>query len=128
MSRKGNGKRASGSALQSADTVAQEKIFYKIGDVSRLTGLEPYVLRYWETEFPMLRPRKNRGGQRVYLRKDIDLILKIKQMLHQEGYTILGAKKKLKEDDPGVSSKEVPEILFKVKTELKDILEDMRKV
>ena len=128
MSRKGNGKRVAGSALQSVGTLAQEKLFYKIGDVSHLTGLEPYVLRYWETEFPMLRPRKNSGGQRVYLRKDIDLILKIKQMLHQEGYTILGAKKKLKQDDPEASSKEAPEILAKVKTELKDILEDMRKV
>jgi DNA-binding transcriptional MerR regulator len=120
MSRKGNGKRAA--------TRAQEKLFYKIGDVSRLTGLEPYVLRYWETEFPKLRPQKNNGGQRVYLRKDIDLILKIKRMLHQEGYTILGAKKKLKEDDPTVSRKKAPEILIEVKTELKDILDDMRKV
>ncbi len=120
MSRKGNGKRAA--------TRAQEKLFYKIGDVSRRTGLEPYVLRYWETEFPTLRPRKNNGGQRVYLRKDIDLILKIKRMLHQEGYTILGAKKKLREDDPTVSRKKAPEILVEVKTELKDILDDMRKV
>ncbi len=128
MSRKGNGKRATGSALQSANTRAQEKLFYKIGDVSRLTGLEPYVLRYWETEFPTLRPRKNNGRQRVYLRKDIDLILKIKRMLHQEGYTILGAKKKLKEDDPTVSRKKAPEILNEVKTELQYILDDMRKV
>lgn len=128
MSRKGDGKRAAGSALQSADTLAQEKLFYKIGDVSRLTGLEPYVLRYWETEFPMLKPRKNSGRQRVYLRKDIDLILKIKQMLHQEGYTILGAKKKLKEDDPKMSRQSAPEILNKVRTELQDILKDMRKV
>jgi len=105
-----------------------EKLFYKIGDVSRLTGLEPYVLRYWETEFPMLKPRKNRGGQRVYLRKDIDLILKIKQMLHREGYTIVGAKKRLRGEDPERFKKEVPEILVKVKTELQDILEDIRKV
>ena len=116
------------SLLHSADSPMQEKLFYKIGDVSRLTGLEPYVLRYWETEFPMLKPRKNRGRQRVYLRKDIDLILRIKQILHQEGYTIVGAKKRLREEDPERFKKEVPEILVKVKTELQDILEDIRKV
>jgi DNA-binding transcriptional MerR regulator len=126
--RKGHGKKAAGSALQSAKPLAPEKLFYKIGDVSRLTGLEPYILRYWETEFPALRPQKNSGGQRVYLRKDIDLILRIKQMLHQEGYTILGAKKKLKEDDPTLSRKKAPELLNKVKTELQDILKDMREV
>ena len=105
-----------------------EKLFYKIGDVSRLTGLEAYVLRYWETEFPMLKPRKNRGGQRVYLRKDIDLILKIKQMLHQEGYTIVGAKKRLRGEDPERFKREFPAILAKVKTELRGLLEDIKKV
>ena len=105
-----------------------EKLFYKIGEVSRLTGLEAYVLRYWETEFPMLKPRKNRGGQRVYLRKEIDLIMKIKHMLHEEGYTILGARKKLQGEVPEKSGKKVPDILKKVKTELQDILKDIRKI
>ena len=120
-------RKSKASLLQSADSPKQ-KLFYKIGDVSRLTGLEAYVLRYWETEFPRLRPRKNRGGQRVYLRRDIDLILKIKQMLHREGYTIHGAKKRLRGEDPKRFKMEVPAILVKVKTELQDILEDMRKV
>jgi DNA-binding transcriptional MerR regulator len=104
----------------------REKLFYKIGEVSRLTGLESYILRYWETEFPMLKPKKNRGGQRVYLRKDIDLILKLKRMLHEEGYTILGAKKKLKWDSHGKSGADVAEVLRKVKSELSHILEEIR--
>jgi DNA-binding transcriptional MerR regulator len=77
----------------------RSKIFYKIGEVSRLTGLESYVLRFWENEFALLHPKKNTGGQRVYLQKDIDLILKIKKMLYEEGYTIAGAKKVLKQAD-----------------------------
>ena len=71
------------------------KLFYRIGEVSRLTGLEPYVLRYWETEFAQLKPEKGRSGQRVYKKEDIDRILQIKQMLYSEGYTIAGARKKM---------------------------------
>ncbi|MBI5191483.1 MAG: MerR family transcriptional regulator [Nitrospirae bacterium] len=74
-----------------------QKLFYKIGEVSRLAGVEPYILRYWETEFPRLSPRKNKGGQRVYRQRDLDLVLTIKRMLHEEGYTIAGARKKLAE-------------------------------
>lgn len=73
------------------------KLFYKIGEVSRITGIETYVLRYWESEFPLLSPKKNSGGQRVYQQKDIDIILRIKKMLYEEGFTISGARKKLQE-------------------------------
>lgn len=72
-----------------------EKLFYKIGEVSKITGLESYVLRFWETEFPSLHPKKSTGKQRVYTRKEIDLILEIKKLLYVEGLTIAGAKKKL---------------------------------
>ncbi len=71
------------------------KLFYRIGEVSRLAGVRPYVLRYWESEFPALSPRKNRGGQRVYQKSDLDLVMLIKRMLHEEGYTIAGARKAL---------------------------------
>jgi DNA-binding transcriptional MerR regulator len=73
------------------------KLFYKIGEVSRLAQVEPYILRYWENEFPVLSPRKSSGGQRVYQQKDLDLVLSIKRMLHEEGYTIAGARKKISE-------------------------------
>ena len=74
------------------------KLFYKIGEVGRLAGIENYILRYWEAEFPSLAPKKGRGGQRVYLQRDLDLVMRIKQMLYDEGYTIAGAKKKLAEE------------------------------
>lgn len=73
------------------------KLFYKISEASKVTGLEAYVLRYWETEFPEIAPRKSKGGQRVYEQKDIDRILKIKKMLYEEGLTIAGARKRLGE-------------------------------
>ncbi|GBD98238.1 HTH-type transcriptional repressor YcgE [bacterium BMS3Abin07] len=74
-----------------------EKLFYKIGEVSRITGVEAYVLRYWETEFPFLKPRKSSSGQRVYVKKDIELIDQIKNLLYNERYTIEGVRKRLGE-------------------------------
>src|SRR6266513_1977144 len=68
---------------------------YKIGEVCRMADVQPYVLRYWETEFPLLAPNKSGGGQRLYTRREIDVILRIKQLLYSEGFTIAGAKKKL---------------------------------
>jgi DNA-binding transcriptional MerR regulator len=70
-----------------------KKLYYSISEVSRLTGLEQYILRYWETEFEQLRPGKNRAGNRIYTNKDIKLILQIKRLLREEKYTIEGAKK-----------------------------------
>ncbi|MBU0514894.1 MAG: MerR family transcriptional regulator [Proteobacteria bacterium] len=75
-----------------------DKNFYKIGEVALITGLEPYVLRYWETEFKEIRPVRARSKQRLYRRDDVDTILKIKRLLHEEKYTIAGAKRKLVED------------------------------
>ncbi|BCB96491.1 transcription regulator protein [Dissulfurispira thermophila] len=72
-----------------------EKLFYKIGEVSRIVGIESYVLRYWETEFPFLTPKKSKSGQRIYTKKDIDLILQIKRLLYDERYTIDGVRRKL---------------------------------
>lgn len=71
-----------------------EKLFYKIGEASKIVGVESYVLRYWETEFPFLKPRKSRSGQRVYTKADIDLILQIKKLLYEEKYTIDGVRRK----------------------------------
>ena len=76
------------------DAVAR-KLFYKIGEVCQLTDTQPYVLRFWESEFPQLAPNKSRSGQRLYRKKDIDLVLEIKRLLYQEGFTIAGARKKL---------------------------------
>ena len=72
-----------------------EKIFFKIGEVCDIVDVQAHVLRYWETEFPMLSPQKNRSGQRSYRRRDVEIALRIKELLYDELYTIAGAKKKL---------------------------------
>jgi len=74
-----------------------KKLYYSISEVSKLTALEQYILRYWETEFEQLKPGKNRAGNRIYTNKDIKLILQIKKLLRDEKYTIEGAKKILNE-------------------------------
>jgi DNA-binding transcriptional MerR regulator len=73
----------------------QKRLYYKIGEACKELGIQPYVLRYWETEFPALAPSKSRSGQRVYSEKELEIIRRIKQLLYEEGYTIAGAKKKL---------------------------------
>jgi DNA-binding transcriptional MerR regulator len=75
-----------------------QKLFYKIGEVCQYTDTQPYVLRFWESEFPALATEKNRNGQRVYRRQDIDLILRIKRLLYEEEYTIAEARKRLEQD------------------------------
>ena len=74
-----------------------KKLYYSISEVSKITGLKPYVLRYWETEFKQLAPPKNRAGNRTFRQKDIDLIQRLRQLLHVEKFTIEGARKKLSE-------------------------------
>lgn len=85
--------------------MAKKKLFYKIGEACKLLDIQPYVLRYWETEFPFLDPDKSQSGQRVYGEPDLEIIRRIKALLYDEGYTIAGAKKKLEselgEDEEG---------------------------
>jgi len=77
------------------------KLFFKIGEVCEITDTQPYVLRYWESEFSALAPAKNSSGQRIYRRKDIETVLRIKQLLYDEGFTIAGAKKRLESEASG---------------------------
>jgi len=77
--------------------ISQNRLYYRIGEVSRITGIKPHVLRYWESEFKVIRPHKGVSLQRLYRRKDLDLILKIKALLYQDGFTISGAKKKIRD-------------------------------
>ena len=74
-----------------------EKIYFKIGEVSEIVGVEPYVLRYWETEFELLKPSKAPSKHRLYKKRDVELLLEIKRLLYSEGFTIEGARKRLKE-------------------------------
>ena len=78
---------------------AREKNLYRIGEVSRLTATKPFVLRYWETEFPMLQPVKSPKGHRLYRREDIETVLEIKRLLYEEGFTIAGARRHLQQED-----------------------------
>jgi len=83
-----------------AETRIPDKEEFKIGEVCEIAGVKPFVLRYWETEFPELSPAKGAGGQRTYTRADVELILHIKQLLYEERFTVAGAKKRLAEEAP----------------------------
>ncbi len=87
------------------------KLFYRVGEVSQLVGVESYVLRYWEKMFPQLKPEKDEGGQRVYTKSDIDVVLSIKNLLYEERYTIDGARRKLKRERKQKGSKDAQELL-----------------
>ena len=80
-----------------------EKLFFKIGEVCELTDIQAHVLRYWESEFPMLAPQKNPAGQRTYRKRDVEIVMRIKELLYDEQYTTAGAKKKLASELRGVS-------------------------
>ena len=82
------------------------KLYYRIGEVSQIVGVQPHVLRYWETEFRTIRPQKSHKGQRVYSRKDVEKLLKVKDLLKNQGFTIAGAKRKLREPEPERGSAE----------------------
>ena len=118
-----------------------KKLYYSISEVSKITDLEQYVLRYWESEFDQLKPAKNRAGNRIYTNRDIKLILHIKKLLRDERYTIEGAKQVLKNYSPDEDSGEQLELIappkprVKIKdeqlradvTEVKVFLEDLLK-
>jgi DNA-binding transcriptional MerR regulator len=106
-----------------------EKPYFKIGETARLCGVKPYVLRYWETEFRTLKPQKTRSQQRLYRKKDVELLLRIRHLLYEERFTIEGARARLRElghdeapaplpPPPDVS----PEVLRKIKQGLQDLI------
>ncbi|MFO1519259.1 MAG: MerR family transcriptional regulator [bacterium] len=84
-----------------AESVIPDKLYFKIGEVAEIVGVKPYVLRYWETEFPDIAPGKSRTNQRLYKRKELEKILQIRDLLYREKYTINGARKRLKELERG---------------------------
>ncbi|MSQ47247.1 MAG: MerR family transcriptional regulator [Deltaproteobacteria bacterium] len=79
--------------------VLPNKLYFRIGEVAKLVGVKPYVLRYWETEFPILRPGKTPSHHRLYRRRDVETLLEIKDLLYEQGFTIAGAKKKLRDSE-----------------------------
>ena len=93
--------------MNSAAVSIPEKLFFKIGEVCDITGIQAHVLRYWESEFPMLAPQKNRAGQRTYRKRDVEMVLRIKELLYEDQYTIAGAKKRLTNEIRGASKLKV---------------------
>ncbi len=115
------------------EEISSEKLYYRIGEVSRITGLKAHVLRYWESEFRVIKPYKAGSLQRLYRRRDLELILKIKKLLYEEGFTIAGAKRKIRDMEREESRKfrlrlveqrseeKERELLFAIREELKGI-------
>jgi DNA-binding transcriptional MerR regulator len=125
-------------ALQTGPPEIPNKLYFKIGEVSELLGVEPYVLRYWETEFPVLSPKKSGTGHRLYRRKDVELLLRIKHLLRDKRYTIEGARQSLQAEARAPkppkprSAKVAQQELFavdplpEIRRELADILEMLK--
>ena len=106
-----------------------DKLFFKIGEVAEIIGVRPHVLRYWESELPALRPMKTRGSHRVYRRRDVELAMLVKRLLQDEGFTISGAKKRLRElDRDRVASEPDPQAVreVSVRADLMALREELR--
>ncbi|BEQ16301.1 MerR family transcriptional regulator [Desulfoferula mesophila] len=99
-----------------------EKPYLRIGEVARLLGTQTHVLRYWEDCFPQLKPVRAASGQRLFRKPDLETLLLIQSLLHEEGYTIAGARKRLEELEQSQPTKQAPPELGQLKDELKDIL------
>src|SRR5450759_4566336 len=126
--------------IVSATPEIPDKLYFRIGEVSRLAGIKPYVLRFWETEFPGLGPKKSGTGHRLYRRKDVEMVLEIKRLLYEKRYTIEGARKlldrrprgeqsKASDTKAGPSQRELfpgAPVLDKIREELTAILEILR--
>ena len=110
------------------------KTYYSISEAASLTKMKPHVLRYWETQFRMLRPRKNRAGNRMYRKKDLKLIILIKDLLYEKGFTIAGAKKKLLDEKDAIRDQlefsfndvDRAALLLEIRRELRGLLQDLR--
>jgi len=107
--------------VKRTQTQIPNKLFFKIGEVCELAGLEAYVLRFWETEFPNLAPQKSKTGHRVYRKADVEMVLKIKSLLYDRGFTIPGARRQLARTRP-LERAERDRILAEVRNELREIL------
>src|SRR5437667_10789781 len=97
-----------------------DKLFFRIGEVCKIVEIEAFVLRFWETEFPNLAPQKSKSGHRVYKRKDIEMVLRIKELLYERGYTIAGARKQLARSRMPKADR--AKMLIQIRKELRDIL------
>jgi DNA-binding transcriptional MerR regulator len=114
------------SKPETADVTIPNKLYFKIGEVSEITGMEPYVIRYWESEFKSIKPSRTQSNQRVYRRKDVESILEIKRMLYEEKLTIAGARRKLQ--DKKVHDKKQLDLDFTVNKDHRDHLVILKEI
>jgi DNA-binding transcriptional MerR regulator len=111
-------------------TEIPDKQYFKIGEVAEIAGVEPYVLRYWETEFKSIRPEKTRSNQRLYRRRDVETVLQIKKLLYDEGFRIDGAKRRLRElagEEPSLAARRLAERVRQALDELEKIVDEDEK-
>lgn len=102
--------------------IPDDKRYFRIGEASRIIGVEPYVLRYWESEFSQVRPQRADSKQRTYQKKDLEMILEIRRLLYEEKMTIEGARRRLRQEKAGDAVKESP-FLEEIKNELREVME-----
>ncbi len=103
------------------------KRYFTIGEVSQLCGVKPHVLRYWEQEFPQLKPVKRRGNRRYYQRHEVLLIRRIRSLLHEQGFTISGARQKLSGAEAGEDASQSRQIIHQIRMELEEVLELLKR-
>src|SRR5262245_18016995 len=110
------------------------KLYFRIGEASAVVGVEPHVLRYWETEFRSIRPKKSARGQRVYSRREVETLVRIKELLYDQGFTIAGAKRRMRErgieppepgDRPGEEARRMRETLLELRGELTALFDEL---
>jgi DNA-binding transcriptional MerR regulator len=106
-------------------TEVPDRLYFRIGEVSDITGVPPYVLRYWESEFPALQPKKSGGGQRLYRKRDVVMVLEIKKLLYQERYTVAGARRRLAEREERARRLELRAAVQRLRAGLEDVLKHL---
>src|SRR6201987_417202 len=122
-------RKSNSKASRAGEIEIPEKLYFRIGEVARLCRLPAYVLRFWETEFPQLKPTKSSTGQRMYRRRDVEHVVRIKEMLYSEGYSIAGAREHLKQEARGAKSQTaLPFVASRSRTEWKRVRQGLQEV
>lgn len=120
--------RGAAKSAKTKDVIIPDKLYFRIGEVARLCRLPAYVLRFWETEFPQLKPVKSTTGQRMYRRKDVEAVLRIKALLYEEGFTIAGARQHLRAENKGDRTQNPLPFPERPKADLKHVRQGLREI
>lgn len=120
--------KATARAVRTTEVVIPEKLYFRIGEVADLCRLPAYVLRFWETEFPQLKPVKSSTGQRMYRHKDVENVLRIKKLLYEEGFTITGARQHLRMENKGEKKQTPLPFPERSASDLKRIRQGLREI